>query len=87
MDNLFSTHPDTENRIQALENLAEDWGQLEAPSGQPMGFSSHQSSDKFDLFSDSSASSEISNHERGPWDTQPNNNQAKKKDKFGGPWG
>jgi heat shock protein HtpX len=31
MDNLFSTHPNTENRILALENLAEDWGQLDAP--------------------------------------------------------
>jgi heat shock protein HtpX len=31
MDNLFSTHPNTENRIIALENLAEEWGQLDAP--------------------------------------------------------
>ena len=28
MDNLFSTHPNTENRIIELENLAEEWGQL-----------------------------------------------------------
>ncbi len=28
MDNLFSTHPNTENRIKALEDLAEQWGQL-----------------------------------------------------------
>ena len=33
MDNLFSTHPNTENRIIALEALAEEWGQLE-PAGQ-----------------------------------------------------
>lgn len=33
MDNLFSTHPNTENRILALEQLAEAWGQL-APLGE-----------------------------------------------------
>ena len=27
MDNLFSTHPNTKNRIRALEELARDWGQ------------------------------------------------------------
>ena len=26
MDNLFSTHPDTDNRVAALEALAHDWG-------------------------------------------------------------
>ena len=29
-DNLFSTHPDTQNRIAALENLAYEWQQEEA---------------------------------------------------------
>lgn len=87
MDNLFSTHPNTENRIVALENLAEDWGQLEAPTGQPMGFSSHGPSEKFDLFSENSTNTESSNHEAGPWDPQPSKKQSKDKDKFGGPWG
>ncbi|MGI9371341.1 MAG: zinc metalloprotease HtpX [Hyphomicrobiales bacterium] len=26
MDNLFSTHPDTQNRIAALETMADEWG-------------------------------------------------------------
>ena len=39
MDNLFSTHPNTENRIVALENLAEEWGQLDPPS-QSQSFTS-----------------------------------------------
>ena len=30
MDNLFSTHPNTENRIAELEKLAAEW---ESPSG------------------------------------------------------
>lgn len=30
MDNLFSTHPNTENRIARLEALAREWGQQEA---------------------------------------------------------
>ena len=34
MDNLFSTHPNTENRIRALEALAADWGQTAAASSR-----------------------------------------------------
>ena len=34
MDNLFSTHPNTQNRIAALEDLAREWGQ----SGQGTGY-------------------------------------------------
>lgn len=33
MDNLFSTHPNTENRIAALEALAEELGAAAGPSG------------------------------------------------------
>ncbi len=32
MDNLFSTHPNTENRIRALEALAAEWGMSANPS-------------------------------------------------------
>ena len=33
MDNLFSTHPNTENRIGRLEELAQAWGQQGGASG------------------------------------------------------
>jgi heat shock protein HtpX len=33
MDNLFSTHPNTENRIAALEELAREMGQTSPPRG------------------------------------------------------
>ena len=33
MDNLFSTHPSTENRIAALEALARQSGNFRQPSG------------------------------------------------------
>jgi len=33
MDNLFSTHPATENRIAALEQLAREMGQSARPQG------------------------------------------------------
>lgn len=79
MDNLFSTHPATENRINALEDLAEQWGQLDAPNqsnfftGQPMATAQETAAD--------------TNHNPGlapgPWDEQP----KKKKKPFGGPWG
>jgi heat shock protein HtpX len=35
MDNLFSTHPNTENRITALQLQARDMGQMQWPEGQP----------------------------------------------------
>lgn len=36
MDNLFSTHPDTQNRIAALEQMAREWGAGDGPAaGQP----------------------------------------------------
>src|SRR5262249_46190380 len=38
MDNLFSTHPNTENRIAALEELAAEMGATRAPSrDEPTG--------------------------------------------------
>jgi heat shock protein HtpX len=33
MDNLFSTHPDTENRIAALEELGREMGRMDEPRG------------------------------------------------------
>jgi heat shock protein HtpX len=35
-DNLFSTHPNTENRIAALEEMARESGQMAGPSGAPL---------------------------------------------------
>ncbi len=36
MDNLFSTHPNTENRIAALVAQAREMGQTQQPSGGPI---------------------------------------------------
>jgi heat shock protein HtpX len=35
MDNLFSTHPATENRVAALESMAEDMNSTPSPRSQP----------------------------------------------------
>ncbi|MGF0539784.1 zinc metalloprotease HtpX [Agrobacterium sp. ES01] len=35
MDNLFSTHPNTENRIAALQGMAQEMGQGSTPSAPP----------------------------------------------------
>ena len=35
MDNLFSTHPNTANRIAELEQLASEWSSQPAPRGEP----------------------------------------------------
>lgn len=73
MDNLFSTHPNTENRIIALENLAEEWGQLSI---------SMQS--QFLTNTKSKGSTNPMRENQGPWDTP--NQSDKKEDPFGGPW-
>lgn len=53
MDNLFSTHPNTENRIAALVQQAREMGHTERPSSTPMEFSA-----AMDRYSDD---------ETGPW--------------------
>ena len=55
MDNLFSTHPNTENRIIALEALAEEWGQLGPVDQTSLSAHSLQSKEEQD----------------GPWDKRP----------------
>jgi len=37
MDNLFSTHPKTENRIAALQQLAQQWQMEDKPASGPWG--------------------------------------------------
>ncbi|MEL7429275.1 MAG: zinc metalloprotease HtpX [Pseudomonadota bacterium] len=34
-DNLFSTHPDTQNRIDALSRLADEWAMADGHGGEP----------------------------------------------------
>ena len=36
LDNLFSTHPSTENRIAALDQLAQEWASLPMKAGTGM---------------------------------------------------
>ena len=44
MDNLFSTHPNTQNRIQALQQLADEWSNQPAPQNpQPRSQAPSQS--------------------------------------------
>ena len=53
-DNLFSTHPNTENRIAALEQLAEEWryetpaGDFEAPDHPDAGYDDMPKSGEID---------------------------------------
>ena len=51
MDNLFSTHPSTENRIAALEALARQSGNFRQPSG----------------FFEQAGASPWAGQRRGPW--------------------
>ncbi len=36
MDNLFTTHPATENRIAALKDMAREWNEYEEPGDRPV---------------------------------------------------
>ncbi|MEJ2227884.1 MAG: zinc metalloprotease HtpX [Alphaproteobacteria bacterium] len=56
MDNLFSTHPNTENRIAQLEKIAQEMGD----SGAVIGGTSFNT-----------PSSDHETRERGPWDRDP----------------
>nr|WP_321461518.1 zinc metalloprotease HtpX [uncultured Cohaesibacter sp.] len=75
MDNLFSTHPDTQNRIDALQSLQAEWygGQspLKVSSGATLGASQRRGQMQQDAGSD------------GPW----GGGAARKDDNQPGPWG
>ncbi|WP_319497018.1 zinc metalloprotease HtpX [uncultured Cohaesibacter sp.] len=82
MDNLFSTHPDTQNRIDALQALQAEWyggqGPLKVSSGGTLGANQRRSQMRDDAGSDGpwsgggqSRSSRPSHHDEpdqsGPW--------------------
>ncbi|MCT4654193.1 MAG: zinc metalloprotease HtpX [Cohaesibacter sp.] len=78
MDNLFSTHPDTQNRIDALQGLHQDWygneDALRVSSGGSLGSNQRQN---------------IRNDD-GPWEDAPSASSSfsqKAHDDHGGPWG
>jgi heat shock protein HtpX len=58
MDNLFSTHPNTENRIAALREQARGMGQTQWPAGGRIEVPPSNSPDERD---------ELGPWERGPW--------------------
>jgi heat shock protein HtpX len=57
MDSLFSTHPNTENRVAALRAQARAMGQAQWPGGGPIGMPPSNSPDERD--------------QPGPWGGQP----------------
>ncbi|WP_319531485.1 zinc metalloprotease HtpX [uncultured Cohaesibacter sp.] len=71
MDNLFSTHPDTQNRIDALAALQAEWyggqGPLKVSGGGTLGASQRRQQMQDD----------------GPWGSQP----SRDRDEPEGPWG
>jgi len=81
MDNFFSTHPNTENRIAELEKLAEQWGQLES-SNQGEFLTNQKKANPKDENPDFENDDFENADFKNPWDQT----QASKKDKFGGPW-
>ena len=66
MDNLFSTHPNTENRIAALQDMA---GQVTGGTAEPAQFRQHQANDApAGPWSDSRpAPPRYKGSPRGPW--------------------
>ncbi len=72
MDNLFSTHPDTDNRIAALETMADEWG---TPG------TTYETGSNAPVYSEFEA--ETSD---GPWTSTPKIKQSKGNTSKG-PWG
>ena len=85
MDNLFSTHPNTENRIAALQELASEMG-VSRPSYSGRDYARDRyarapSTDTANPWNNSDRRSDDSS--RGPWDSQKEENDEPGR----GPWG
>lgn len=94
MDNLFSTHPDTNNRIAALQALEAEWseGGYDAPTSfadmkSPSAVQTHQRrvSDEWQPAEDRPTSEE----KAAPWGrtSVPKSGNAGRKKRKPGPWG
>jgi heat shock protein HtpX len=77
MDNLFSTHPNTENRIAELEKQARAIGRMDGPGGNRGGALRGVASD--DDGGDGYGSGP--DDRRGPWGRRRDRDQER------GPWG
>ena len=71
MDNLFSTHPNTQNRIDALQALQQDWYGNQSPLNVSGGGSLGANQRRRDM-----------RGEEGPW-----GGGARDRDEPDGPWG
>ena len=78
MDNLFSTHPATENRIAALDELAREMGQNSGGFGSG-GFGSDRAGEFGETAAPRSRGSVPSS---GPW-----SGGGQRRGPSGGPWG
>lgn len=92
MDNLFSTHPDTANRIAALQALAADWGHHEQTlrtyrRNEKTGRSAPQHQDHAARQRGRSHGTTSSHdHVAGPWGGGQSHDQHEP-DRHAGPWG
>jgi heat shock protein HtpX len=95
MDNLFSTHPNTENRIAELESQARDVGRMDGPRGAPGGALRGVASGGD--YGDGPEGYDRGEPEGGPWDRHPGPERGKSpwpnsgrrtgRDDEKGPWG
>ncbi len=88
MDNLFSTHPDTQNRIAALHQLAEDWAhpspsESSVPQQPEPRHSPLPSEPEREIFGRHAGQLRDKNTTVGPWDSAENSPAGNPKK---GPW-
>ncbi|NKB51563.1 MAG: zinc metalloprotease HtpX [Rhizobiaceae bacterium] len=88
MDNLFSTHPDTQNRIAALHQLAEDWAQpspdeTSQPQKSEPSHTSQPSEPEREVFGRNAGKWREQKDQAGPWDGTDSNPLSTTKK---GPW-
>lgn len=67
VDNLFSTHPNPDNRIGRLIQMAEDWGQVDGGLPSPSSPSSSSSSSSSGSSSGPWGGSQSGGSSSGPW--------------------
>lgn len=84
-DQLFSTHPNVENRIAALQQLAQSMGVADRPGSSPFSagaapFSNAPKWGQGEVFPDRRSTS-------GPWGKDPRHGPSRGEGRTRGPWG
>ncbi|MEP1207078.1 MAG: zinc metalloprotease HtpX [Rhizobiaceae bacterium] len=83
MDNLFSTHPNTQNRISALHQLADEWNQQETNTPEPHAKQMPKREPQRQVFGRNAGQWREQGSNFGPWGDNGSDDPPRRKK---GPW-